>query len=104
MQGTPPICRGSTVIRVNRISLTSSQRRSRRARQRPRFRVAVVPASTITPSQRARPVTNRLAALHHDATEPPAGGEIPDAESRDRLAAHADVAEDENDCDVAGAP
>ncbi len=63
-----------------------------------------MPASTITPSQRARPVTNRLAALHHDATEPPAGGEIPDAESRDRLAAHADVAEDENDCDVAGAP
>jgi len=35
---------------------------------------------------------------------PQPGGEISDAESRDRVEPHAGVAEDEKNCDVAGAP
>ena len=35
---------------------------------------------------------------------PQPAGEISDAESRDRVEPHAGVAEDEKNCDVAGAP
>jgi len=44
----------------------------------------------------------RFAALDHDATKSQARGEVSDAEGRDRLAAHAGVAEDEKDCDGGG--
>jgi hypothetical protein len=74
MQGIPPICLGSTVIRVNRISLASSLRDDHQATRSTFARVVAVPSfhDIILPAASAGPESARPEpGRHQSALESP---------------------------------